>query len=221
MRRLTQAISSSRSRAAAGRSPGSGRRGGRRARPAPAPAGYCGAFEDDFLHRSPAPAAESVAPSQSAASRPSDRPPWSPRVATPAARRSRGQPGRAQQAAPPAQPEPQRRGPRRRRLGAAAPGGLRGGRGGEAPVGRAGRSSGHGGPAPPSRRRARGKPCRQCAACSGSSEVGVRPGWVLTSSSTRRPGSPARVVVAEIRAAWRRGSRAPDGRRRATSIARA
>ncbi len=33
-----------------------------------------------------------------------------------------------------------------------------------------------------------GKPMPQCAACSGSSEVGVSPGWVLTSSSTSRPG---------------------------------
>ena len=36
-----------------------------------------------------------------------------------------------------------------------------------------------------------GKFMPRYAACSGSSEVGVRPGCVLISSSTRRPGSPA------------------------------
>ena len=36
-----------------------------------------------------------------------------------------------------------------------------------------------------------GKLMPRCAACSGSSDVGVRPGCVLISSSTRRPGSPA------------------------------
>ena len=44
---------------------------------------------------------------------------------------------------------------------------------------------------PPSRRRVAGNSMPRCAACSGSSEVGVRPGCVLISSSTRRPGSPA------------------------------
>ena len=46
-------------------------------------------------------------------------------------------------------------------------------------------------PSPPSRRTAAGSRCRRCAACSGSSEVGVRPGCVLISSSTSRPGSPS------------------------------
>ena len=41
---------------------------------------------------------------------------------------------------------------------------------------------------PPSRRRDPVKLMPTCAACSGSSDVGVRPGCVFTSSSTRRPG---------------------------------
>jgi hypothetical protein len=36
-----------------------------------------------------------------------------------------------------------------------------------------------------------GKSTPQKAACSGNRETGVRPGWVLTSSSTSRPGSPS------------------------------
>ena len=44
---------------------------------------------------------------------------------------------------------------------------------------------------PPSSAPARRNRCPACRAISGTSEVGVMPGWVLTSSSTMRPGSPA------------------------------
>ncbi len=57
-----------------------------------------------------------------------------------------------------------------------------------------------------------GKLMPRCAACSGSSEVGVRPGCVLTSSSTSRPGVRRRVVVAEIGA--RRAAAAERAMRR-------
>ena len=54
---------------------------------------------------------------------------------------------------------------------------------------------------PPSSATSSAKSMPACAAMSGTSEVGVMPGWVLTSSSTSRPGSPSGVVVAQVGAA--------------------
>src|SRR5213592_4819274 len=60
----------------------------------------------------------------------------------------------------------------------------------------------------PSIARARQKLCPQTLASSGTSDVSVMPGWVLTSTQ-KRPRSLDAVVEAEIRDSSRPGSQAP------------